>query len=241
MSEQRPNYGAFDNYMPWLGRTLATAARRSWSKWRAGVAASALVMVVAIGSACGSGGNDQGGAAKPSTDTPAATTATAKPTDAPAPTSTPASTNTPVPTNTPRPSPTATPTPAPPEYISGLTAADVTKNLEPRGFKCRGPRSGQTMQLWDCSSGDGNIQVSFMGASPTRIRSVSATALGSDAASFLRFLASLPYKDADPAKAQEWVTANVAAGGETVIGSARFVISGPAGARSLDIVAIGAK
>ncbi|MGD9932882.1 MAG: hypothetical protein AB7T37_04115 [Dehalococcoidia bacterium] len=225
--------------------TLRSLWKRYWAlpwKWKAGIAGGLLVAIFVVGAV--TGGEDSQTTTPPadaSTDTPAPT-----PSPTPKTTDTPRPTNTPAPTNTPKP----TATPEPPTSIPGLTAADITKNLEPRGFKCSGPDRGQTMELWSCTSTSTStiITVSFMGASATRIRSVSATVIvtapgqpDSPAADFLGYLATLPYDRADPAKARAWVEANISAGGELVIGDARFTLSGPKGGRSLDIVAVGAR
>lgn len=58
---------------------------------------------------------------------------------------------------------------------------------------------------------------------------------------FLAELARLPYKDADPGAAERFVRESSLDYAETAIGSARLTLSGPAGARSLDIVALGAQ
>lgn len=167
-------------------------------------------------------------------------------------------------TATPEPVLTAAPTPPPvptqpqmtvppatplPEWITGLSAVDVTGNLENQGLVCAGPRQMQTLVSWDCSAANGIIEywVSVMGLNATHIRSISATVSNSSgagddqvAARFLGYVASVPYDDGNPSQAQQWVRTNIASGGDRVIGSARFSLSGPPTARSLEIVAIGA-
>jgi len=122
--------------------------------------------------------------------------------------------------------------------IPGLTAADVTGNLERRGLDCTGIRieSGGTA-TWFCSGSAG--QVTVRGTSPTRIRAVNAAAFGSDrqAADFLGFVATVPYDGAQPQSARAWVESQVASGGSTSFGGARFQLGGPAQARWLDIIA----
>lgn len=156
-----------------------------------------------------------------------------------------------VPTAATRPPATASPAP---EVIAGLALVDITKNLEPRGFRCEGPRQLQTMASWTCSGTQGadvEFRVDVIGASPTRVRSVNATvtqyqAQPSDAtaANFLGFIATLPYTDAEPQRARAWVEANIARRDATMtIGTARFSLSRARTGRahSLDIVAVGAR
>ena len=115
--------------------------------------------------------------------------------------------------------------------------------FEKAQLKCSGPRQGQTLQLWDCASADGEVQMSWMGKSATSIRSVSGTVFGNDvqAIGVLSALARLGYDDAKPDEGAAFVAANIGSGGEVTIGSARLVLTGPSGGRSLDVIAIGAK
>ena len=53
--------------------------------------------------------------------------------------------------------------------------------------------------------------------------------------------ATLPYDDGSPAEARQWVEANLATGAETTYGSAKLAIYGNPRARSLEMVAIGAR
>lgn len=157
-----------------------------------------------------------------------------------------------------KPSPTPeppTPTPvAKPEWLPGLQSGDIKVNMERRGLQCKGPTAGKTVSLWTCSlqRGDVEYRIDFMGT-PTRIRSVSAAVMQygarpSDnvAAEFLGFAATLPYDGANPSQARTWVEANLSQVDtgtpiETIVGDAKFSLSGPARARILDIVALGAK
>jgi hypothetical protein len=124
----------------------------------------------------------------------------------------------------------------------------LTINLEKQGLDCKGPTKLQTLVEWVCENSVGDIDVSMLGRDPTHIRSIDATffafsAAPSDAraADFLGFLATVPYDDASPAEARAWVTEHIAEQAETTFGSARFTIYGPAAARTLEIVAVGAK
>jgi hypothetical protein len=124
-----------------------------------------------------------------------------------------------------------------PKTIPGFTAGDIKVNLENRGFTCTGPGGGATVNYF-CSAGD--YSVSMSGPGVTNIDLVSAVALVDDsaAADFLGYIASLPYDDANPSAARDWVTSNMGSTGTATFGSARFTLGGPAGGRTLDIAGI---
>jgi len=147
-----------------------------------------------------------------------------------------------------------TPASSAPEFITGLTAADVKLNLERRGFHCDGPVALATLQSWTCKSSQGTdieFVVEVQGKDSTRIRSVDATVLQynaqpSDAiaAEFLGFIATLPYENAEPARARDWVRSNIAkSGSELTIASARFELTRANTGRAhiLDMIAVGAR
>lgn len=149
----------------------------------------------------------------------------------------------------------ATPTPTPlPPYIDGLEAVDVTRNLENRGLKCEGPRRANGYTSWTCqgTSGGGLVQlyVEVIGRSALQIITVEATVTNASiastesvAASFLGYVASLPYKNAQQAQSRAWAEANVSTltpPVEQVVGSARYRLYGTARARFLEIEAVGA-
>ncbi len=93
--------------------------------------------------------------------------------------------------------------------------------------------------------------VEVQGTDPTRIRTVDATVLqyqaqptDAIAAEFLGFIATLPYDNADPARARDWVRSNIArSGSELVIASARFELTRADTGRAhiLDVIAVGAR
>ena len=222
--------------------------RRFWDiDWGVKVALIVAVMVgfiiLAVASSLGDDGSAPADAGEGSTPSPAASATNAPATETPVPTAT--ATNTPSPTATPTetPTPTPSPTPGPPETLESITAGDLEVLFERLGFECSGPTRGQTMELWDRWDADGTLYVGWMGPSPTRIRSVSATAFEDDtvAGDFLGEVSRLPYEGADPDAAEAFVTSALATGGETVIGPAKLFVSGPPGGRSLDIVALGAE
>lgn len=134
--------------------------------------------------------------------------------------------------------------------IKGLTHADLSLNLEKRGFKCSATQ-GQTMRLYRCESSEAGGQVSYdvsyMGANATTIAQVTATVLQygsapSDrvAAQFLGYIASIPYDGGQPADTRRWAEGNVGADAETTVASARFEMRrGNPRARTLVIAAVG--
>ena len=166
-------------------------------------------------------------------------------------------TSTSTPTSSPSTPSAAIASPAPaaaPDVIVGFVVANVTMNLERRGFRCEGPRQLQTLASWTCRGSQGaevEFLVDVLGASPTRVRSINASVIQSQAqpsdaiaAEFLGFVATVPYTDAEPQRAREWVAANIARSDATMtIGTARFTLSKAQTGRAhtLDIVAVGAR
>ena len=232
---------------------LEHAWRSFWGlgwRWKApAMALAGLVLVGIIGASSDDRADDRPSPAVPDSSQASPTTER-EPTATTAPSLTPTSTatSTPQPAATPRPAPTSTATATAPEWITGLDARNVTQNLENRGFECKGPTKLQTLSSWDCSDSTGEIVVSVLGRDSTHIRTIDSTVFAffgapSDetAANFLGFLATVPYDDASPAEARAWVEANISSGAETVFGSANFQLYGPPAARSLQIVAVGAK
>lgn len=130
--------------------------------------------------------------------------------------------------------------------IPGITAADITLNLEKKGFECE-LWIGQVNPEWMCTlrlPGDvGEARVLVHGYSPTRILFIDATVMAwlvpiVDAATpILGYIATLPYEGAEPEKARAWVEQAIAAGGEhtTVINGVRFRVHGTDYVRTLDI------
>lgn len=216
--------------------------RLPW-KWKGPVLGVVAVLIIIGVAASGGGSGDSKGTrgAQPATEVAAVESAEKA-------TNTPKPSNTPKPTNTAKPSPTATNTPAPPEFIRGLTAVDVTGNLKDRGFDCKGPTKLQTLVEWVCENSADDIKVSMLGRDATHIRSIDATVFAFSAApsdarakDFLGFLATVPYDDASQAEARAWVEAHIGEQTEMVFGSAKYSVYGPPAARTLEIVAAGAR
>ena len=107
--------------------------------------------------------------------------------------------------------------------IPGLTAADVTANMEEQGFECSGPEQLQTQIAYTCSWSDGlmDMTVDVYGTSPTQVTLVEATVTDAapdvragEMAAFLGFVATLPYDGAEPEKARSWVEKHFDAAGQ---------------------------
>jgi cytoskeletal protein RodZ len=157
---------------------------------------------------------------------PSEPTATAsQPTKTPIPTTAPlapTTTNTPIPTNTPstpRTTNTPVPTPTPAAatnaagILPGLQPADVKVNLQNRQFTCTSAEKGQLYYTWVCKRETSQIQlnVQFYARTLLTVDYISAVVLqfgeadDGVAASFLGFMATMPYTGAEPDNARSWV------------------------------------
>lgn len=123
--------------------------------------------------------------------------------------------------------------------IPGLTASDVTLNLKDQRFKVDGPKtlsSGGIMYEATRKDGDSEFRVEVWGNTSSEITAIEATAFDYGAgvsaqASFLAYLATTPYDGAEPAKASEWVKANIGKAKQgqpvtTTIGGVKFELVG---------------
>ncbi len=122
MADERPNYGAFDNFMRASGRNIRRAWLWLWAKpWKVkgpAYAIALLIILIVIGAA-GSGSKANNDKVEAAPANGSATSATTKePTATKAPTDTPTPKPTATPTNTPTPAP-PTPTPEPTGYSFG--------------------------------------------------------------------------------------------------------------------------
>jgi zinc ribbon protein len=146
--------------------------------------------------------------------------------------------------------------------IVGMTTVDIEGNLESRGFTCGAPKAAQApdgaaMEIVDCLSADDGFvyDVSYASETSTRVRALTASItpatrtarsiLDQSAAVFLGFIATLPYTDAQPSDAQNWVKNNVTKLGSNITIATAFFQIDPSpsdlGARRLNIVAVGAR
>ncbi len=138
-----------------------------------------------------------------------------------------------------------------PYWISGLSIPEISSHLADHGLECEGPYPhGETMSSWECrppsAAGGVEREVSIVGQDAERIRLVTAR-ISSDnempseeaAADFLGSVAALPYEEANPGEARQWVNENVTSGGKLTIGTASIELYGEERARILRLVAAG--
>jgi hypothetical protein len=132
---------------------------------------------------------------------------------------------------------------APTGAIPDVDSSGLLTALMRAGLECSSVSLDPGGLTWTCSA-DG-AQATYLvvihGARTdtiTRLRAT-VTRAASDfiAARFLSSLAGLGYAGAEPARARDWVTRNLAADGSITIGPVRFELSGVPGARTLDVVA----
>lgn len=152
-----------------------------------------------------------------------------------------------------------------PTYILGMEPADISLNLKNRQFRCDPEKEVQASPAAPlvrfhssrCTSADQFFlyDVTYVTEDRQRVRLITAaltpTATMSEptarsaAGTFLGFIATLPYANARPTEAQEWVKANVGSpGARTTIASAMFEIDPASGKGSpptyrINIVATG--
>jgi hypothetical protein len=140
-------------------------------------------------------------------------------------------------------------TTAAPAAIPGLNPADVTVNLEERGFTCSGPELGELYYHRVCEGDETSLVhmvVEIYGRELFTVDYISATVFQfvdqpSDELSgtFLGYLATLPYDGATPEEARAWVEETLPTvqgdGGtqSTTFGGVPYELLGPPTARIL--------
>lgn len=119
--------------------------------------------------------------------------------------------------------------------IPGANPADVHLSLKERGFDVE-RLAGPMGISWTCTEHTASValRVDLAGPEASQLAQARASvmAIGENTADagqdFLAFVASLPYTDARPAEAHEWVLTNFDQDGAAVtIGSARFTLAAP--------------
>ena len=134
-------------------------------------------------------------------------------------------------------------------WLRGLWANDIRDQLATVGLTCKGPLQEKGTNVWMCESGTPLVsyQMRFYGSSPGKIEYINAVVTQSgpakDALALRVFavLAGLHFDGADQAKARQWLQATIAAGGNTVIGPAKYKLAGDAGRRTFDVKASGSE
>jgi len=116
--------------------------------------------------------------------------------------------------------PSLTPAPTPTEkakaLLPGLMPADVTVNLEKRGFTCGKVEQGQLYYVRTCNKNTSaySLHVEIYGRELFSVDFIEATILQDTpdydlAASFLGFMATMPYDGAVQKEARSWVESTV--------------------------------
>jgi hypothetical protein len=129
--------------------------------------------------------------------------------------------------------------------IPGLMPVDIYLNLESEeGHECGGPSLSDEGLSWVCTkqTPGAAFQVLIVGNSATDVVLIDASvfmAPEEQAKAFLGHIASIEYQGGNPREARAWVMSSMEAGGERTLGSAKFTISGHAGARFLHVAAVG--
>lgn len=134
-------------------------------------------------------------------------------------------------------------------WLRGLWANDIREALGTVGLKCKGPRLENRTNVWMCESGTPLVsyQLRFYGGAPGKIEYINAVVTQSGAAKdtvplrLFGVMAGLHFDGADQVKARQWLQATIAAGGNTVIGPAKYKLAGDAGRRIFDIKASGSE
>ena len=122
-----------------------------------------------------------------------------------------------VPTTAPSNTPVSTATAETVALLPGLMPADVTVNLEQRGFTCGSPEHGELYYLRTCTqdSIDYSLYVEIYGREPFSVDMIDSSALQfanpttEFAAEFLGFMATMPYDGAVQQEARNWVETTV--------------------------------
>ena len=134
-------------------------------------------------------------------------------------------------------------------WLRGLWATDIRDALGTVGLTCKGPVLENRTNVWTCESGTPLVgyRVRFYGTAPGKIEYVNAVVTQSGPAKdgpplrVFAVIAGLRFESADPAKAREWVNGTLAEGGTTVIGPAKYKLSGDANRRVFDLKASGSE
>lgn len=124
-------------------------------------------------------------------------------------------------------------------YIPGLQPVDVYLNFEKQGFETKKSLGGDYGSSWVSTSSEIGIDYTvevYSEKDITKVSSVKATALLNGSVEkditavkpFIKYASSLPYTNADPSKAAQWIEDNFNNDkASTVIGGVKFEIFSP--------------
>jgi len=128
---------------------------------------------------------------------------------------------------------------AKPKPLSGVTASDLTTNLENRRWKCSKPQKAKPdTTTFNCSSKDKTAKVVVWGTNSRDITWITVNANSKISYGWPRFISTLPIDGVDPTAAQKWVTTalNSKASSSKVFGDVKFsVLIGSGITRTLTI------
>jgi hypothetical protein len=128
-----------------------------------------------------------------------------------------------------------------PKPLPGVTAADLTTNLENRRWTCSKPQKSAdnaNTSTFKCSSKDKSANVSVWGTTTKNITWITVNSTTRISYGWPRFLATLPIDGVDPTAAQKWVTTALSAKASSTktFGDIKFsVVIGSGIARTLTI------
>ena len=134
-------------------------------------------------------------------------------------------------------------------WLRGLWANDVREALGTVDMKCTGPVMENRSSVWSCESGTPLVsyRARFYGSAPGKIEYITATVSQTERPKddiVLRVfvaLAGLHFEGSEPVAARAWVRQNLAKGGTTEFGPAKFKLQGDERRRQLDIKASGSE
>ena len=128
-----------------------------------------------------------------------------------------------------------------PKPLPGVTAAELTTNLENRRWDCSKPQKATdnaSSTTINCSSKDKTAKVAIWGYTAKNITWITVNVTTNISYGWPRFIATLPIDGVDPAVAQKWVTTALKAKTSTfkTFGDIKFsIVLGSGIARTLTI------
>ncbi len=128
---------------------------------------------------------------------------------------------------------------AKPKPLPGVTASDLSTNLENRRWKCSKPeKANSNSTTFNCSSNDKTASVVVWGTNTRDITWITVNATTKISYGWPRFIATLPIDGVDPVAAQKWVTSalNSKKSATKIFGDIKFnIVIGSGIARTLTI------